>query len=389
MSNLPRCACGGLKGQYNLGVMHDCGTQVAYQMEQDIEPVLWMAAPKSVSAMINPHMFIILSEFFTASGFSVIHFLTDTTYRVNNNQSALIDTILNTGIKRGYNYFCDNFDFIFDTLLKVKNFTGGKRAQRGQELRTFINSNRDKLFTGYLPVPNKALLIVENTVVGKYVDFTIINAIDAIRMILSIDTKENMMQHVRENRTAKALAALSSFYKDYYKENLSSKEGTYRHNVFGSLSHFSFRAVISSITKRHKYDEIYIPWAVGITVLQVHLMNKLLKRGYTTNESFALLNEYAQRYHPVLDELFKELIDESPDKGIPCTSQRNPSLKRSSAQAVRITQVKTDVNDITVSLSILSVVGWRSLCPSREQSLVANPSNCWKSIKPLLLQRDS
>ena len=54
-----------------------------------------------------------------------------------------------------------------------------------------------------------------------------------------------------------------------------------------------------------------------------------------------------------MDNIFKELISESKYGGIPVTHGRNPSLARGSIQLLRITQVKTNLEDPTISFSIL------------------------------------
>ena len=85
----------------------------------------------------------------------------------------------------------------------------------------------------------------------------------------------------------------------------------------------------------------------------------------TCNQAIEFINNYARRYHPKLDDIFKELINESVNidketgiitNGIPCVLIRNPSLARGSALKLRITQVKPDPETLTMSLSILSVV---------------------------------
>ena len=50
----------------------------------------------------------------------------------------------------------------------------------------------------------------------------------------------------------------------------------------------------------------------------------------------------------------KELIAESPYKGLPCCFNRNPTLLRGSIQQLYITKIKSDdINDNTISLSVM------------------------------------
>jgi hypothetical protein len=364
LSNLPQCECGEIVGEHNSGLLcRNCGTHVQSPLEQDLEPLLWMRAPEGVLALINPIMWTMLNERFKKSGFEVIRWLCDTSFKTTVKTPLVIDELLielaKREIARGYNNFVQHFDEIMELLFNLKDF----RVKRGQSdpLRELITKQRDCIFSTYLPLPNKTLLVIEETNVGTYVDPLVTGAVDAINMIVSIDSQlSNFSLRAKENRTIKTIALLAEFNDGQYRQTLAKKEGIFRKHVFGTRSHFSFRAVISSLTDRHEYDELHIPWGIGVSVLQIHLANKLFRLGWWPNQIKAFLNEHAQKYHPLLDELFQQLIAESPYKGIPVVFQRNPSLERGSAQAMFVTKVKTDVDVPTVSLSILSVVGYNA-----------------------------
>lgn len=359
LSNLPTCECGEIVGEHNVGVKClNCNTEVASPLEQDLEPLLWMRAPNGVKALINPTVWTMLSEKFTRSGFDIVRWLTETTYKPAVRTPAIMEAVHALKIDRGYNNFVENFDAIIAALFELKGF----KARKGEddELQILLREYRHCVFSKYLPLPNRLLLVVEDTNVGTYVDPTVVGAVDAIQTIRGLDTPlATYSVRTKENRTIKTIAHLAEFYDNLNRATLAKKEGIFRKHVYGTRSHFSFRAVISSITDRHEYDELHIPWGIGVSALRLHLMNKLLRRGYTPNSAMSFLNEHAQKYHPLLDELFKLLIEECPYKGIPVVFQRNPSLERGSAQRMFVTKVKTDVNIPTVSLSILAVVGSR------------------------------
>jgi hypothetical protein len=354
-SNEPACECETVKGGYNLGVIcPNCKTPVRELFDQQLKPLVWMRSPQGIEPLINPMVWTMLSQKFTKSSFKLIEWICNTDYQPSFNRPPEVDEMLMLGIERGYNNFVRNFDKYVAILFSLKHF----RPKKGKEdpLLQLLREQRDCVFSNYLPFPNKSLLIIENTQVGVYVDPIIIGAIDAIRTIKSIDAPlANFTIRQKENRTAKTLSMLAGFYFEVYHSILASKNGIFRKHIFGSRNHFSARAVITSNTKAHQYDEIHIAWGHGVTMLKVHLTNKLMRRGLTPNQCTALLQEYTVKYHPLLDQLFKELIDESPEKGLVCTFGRNPSLTRGSAQKMRITQVKTDPNDPTITLSILSV----------------------------------
>ena len=360
LSILPTCQCGKTKGEFAIGT--DCGychTKVRSVVNEDIEPIVWFRAPEGVTKLINPIIWVMIKNRFRRSGFSIVQWICDTTYRPTVKQPKVITDLIALGIQRGYNYFVENFDMVMNTLFSMKDF----RSKRGQidYLQKLLETHRDCIFSGYLPLPNKSLLVIEKTNVGIYVDPTIIGAIDAIEMIVNIDSP--LSEHtvrVKENRTVKALVKLAEFYENFFKTNLSGKGGIYRKHVFGSRIHFGFRAVITSLTDAHQYDEIHVPWGIATTALRPHVMNRLLRYGYNHNDAIGMINGHVEKYHPLIAQIFKDLINESKHKGISCILQRNPSLLQGSAQLVRMTKVKDDPADHTVAMSILICVAFNA-----------------------------
>lgn len=140
---------------------------------------------------------------------------------------------------------------------------------------------------------------------------------------------------------------------------LFKKEGWARKHTFGTRSHWTFRGVITSLSANHERDELHIPWSMAVMLLEYHLMNKLLKRNFTPAECTNLINESVLQYNPLIDELFSELIAESPQKGIPTSFCRNPTLVRGSIQTLRITKVKSDpkINSISMGVLVLRAPG--------------------------------
>lgn len=356
LSNLPSCECGEIVGGYNVGVVcGSCGTEVRSHVERDLEPIVWIRRPKGVDGLINPIVWMMLKKRFTRSGYEIIRWICDTNYAPPVRKPQVVYRLEELNCPRGLNNFVNKFDEIMALLMDLKEY---RKSEEHLELMTAIRNQRDCVFSDHLPLPNRALLVIEESNVGTYVDPIITGAVDAIRMMAGIDS--SLTSHtvrVKENRTVKTISQLAEFYEGLYKTTLAKKQGIFRKHVFGSRSHFSFRAVISSLTDAHDYEEIQIPWGIGLSVFRIHLMNKLIRRGYTPNEGIAFLNKHASIYNEDLDQLFQELIAECPYKGIPCIMQRNPSLERGSAQLVYVTQVKSVVEIPTVSISILDVKG--------------------------------
>ena len=133
-----------------------------------------------------------------------------------------------------------------------------------------------------------------------------------------------------ENRTAKIMAMLAEYYySSVLRDNMSPKPGHLRKHNYGSRSNFSFRALITSHEDIHDHDEIWIPWGVGMTAFQLHILNYLMRENspygcMTYNEALGFIYAHVHKYHPVLEEIFNRLIAETPGgRGIPVINQRN------------------------------------------------------------------
>ena len=322
---LPSCRCGLTKGEFAVGVNGTCkcsfcGTAVKSSIENDIEPTIWFRKPNGVAPLMSPILWIMLKNRFKKSGFNIIQWLTDTTYRPTVKQPTVVTKILEAGVQRGYNNFVENFDAIMTFLFNLKDL----KKEDGGFLQALILENRAHIFSDYIPIPNKSLLIIEKTNVGVYVDPIIVEAVDAIEMLVSIDKNfHDQNPRVKENRTAKAMSKLSDFCEKFYKLNLSPKSGQFRRHIFGTRTNFSFRAVITSLTDTHRYDEIHVPWGIGLTAFRPHLLNKLMKTGMDLNSAIGLLLGHIEKYHPMLDGFLQEIVNEAPGQGLVVCLQRN------------------------------------------------------------------
>lgn len=354
---LPTCDCGELKGEYNNGLIcHSCGTTCESATERNLESLLWIKAPEGITALINPTAWVILSEALSVSGCNLLEWLCNPVYKPAGKPPDKLLRLAQLGIPRGYNHFVENFDAIMDELLE-KRIVADKRNIR-EDIRDFIVQNRNKIFSQYIPIPSRVVFITEDTSVGKFTDMTMTIALDAIRTITSIKSSVTPLSiRSKEIRVVNTIVKLADFYVKFASKTLGAKYGLYRKHIFGGRAHFTARAVISSLSEPHNYEELHTPWGMSVQLMRAHLTNKMLKLGMTPIEIERHINEHTLNYSPLLDKLFNELIDESPYMGIPVILQRNPSLARASAQRFYITKVKTDPSINTISISTLALVG--------------------------------
>lgn len=356
IENVPTCECRHLKSRFNKGVIcPECHSPVRERYDESLQSMVWIRAPKGIDVpLMNPMVLYQLTRRFNVGKFDLIRWLTDTGYVAPVNTPIVCDQILEQGVERGFSFFYKNFDFVMEVLFNIRSLRKSGRKDN-DDLKIEIMQNREKVFCDFLPIPNKMLLVVEKTNFDTYIDPTITGAIDALWLMVGIDSEySNLTDRQKENRTIKALFLLATFYHDLILSMYSGKRGLYRRQLFGHRGNFTFRTVISSITKPHKYNSIHVPWGVAISCLRYHLINKLEKRGWLPLDIRRLLRKYAVTYSAYIDQIFDELLAESV-YGLPTTMIRNPSLEFGSIQLVYITEIKSDPKDITTSIGSLGL----------------------------------
>lgn len=368
-SIIPQCNCGFYKNQFKVNQLCPiCGTPVKSHTDRPIEPEVWIRVPEGVEYFISPAALTKITNAFITKRFDPIRYMLDRSYKVNNMKiNPLFQRLENSGIERGLNSFYHNFDAIV-SLLSTSDVYKGSIQYRIQSFMMWLNhiTDRSLIFCKYLPIPNKISSVIEKTAVGNYAfDKSFSNYVDAVNTIKSLRTQiEAPSLRVRENKSVKALYQLKTHYEYVFRNDLSLKHGWFRKHVFGTRMMFSARCVITSITEPHDYDELHIPYATALVLLEVHIKNILLKQGYSPNEIDRRLNRAKSTFDTGLLEIMNGFIRMSPYKtmlnnkpGLPCIFQRNPSLKRGSAQYLIITKIKDNLLDNSIGLSVLILAG--------------------------------
>jgi hypothetical protein len=353
---MPSCDCGELRGQVNSDLRcHSCGSVCASVTEKPFESMLWMKAPTGIETLINPEVWSILTKHLSVTGCNVLEWLCNSLYRPTSVRGQQVaDKLQSLNLPRGLNNFYTHFDSIMDNLHANRIIKGSVKAR--EEFKQFVRENKHLFFTKHLPIPSRLGFIIESTNTGIYADTSMSLALDAIRTISSIKTGITPLRTSRlEAKVVKAISQMAAYYRSFTTGSLGGKQGWLRKHVYGSRLHFTGRAVISSLSENHDYEELHVPWGLAVQLLKIHLSAKLLRRGYSPKQISELFYRYAMNYSPLLDELFTEMIAEAPYKGIPVILQRNPTLQRGSAQQFYITKVKTDPKIYTISMSVLTL----------------------------------
>lgn len=355
---VPHCKSGCTSGSDKIGMTcSKCGTTVMSQLERPLESTIWIETPRKVEALINPVAWTILSNAMTTSGFNLLEWFTNPNYVTYANPPKKLYKLEALNIPRGYNEFIRNFDNIMADVTSIKGLVKVYGPDR-DDLSVWINQNRKKLFPQHLPLPSEMGFVIESTSSSIFLDKTITLALDAFWTIVSIENgMRPLSPHWRQVRTVKAMSKLAEYYYTFAAKMLGGKPGMVRKHLVGGSAHFTARGVITSIWEPHRYDQLKLPWSMALQLLRLHLMNKLIKRNYSPAQMAELFRDSSLSYHPLLDELFKEIIAEGLDNSISASFGRNPTLARGSIQYLPIGQIKTDPLDNTIGISELCLRG--------------------------------
>ena len=327
ISMLPTCSCGTLKNVPIGTLCSNCMTTVDNRHAEEVKAMLWFRrpdidGPNPTAKLLNPYIWVLLNNRLTRSGFSYLQYITDPGYVPKVKTPPAVQYLQDVGVKRDYNWFVENFWDVIDLLFSRRDI-GKKPSSKDDNLLALMKQLGSSMFSDYLPIPNKAFLVTEVSQMGVFIDPVTTTAKDSILSVASIDRDfYDQDPRTKRIRAARFLQNISHFYRNYIYENMAQKSGQFRKHWFGTRGSFTFRYVITSLEGNHRYDEVHVPWAVGLTCFRPHLLNKLKKLGWRLNDAVGLLNSSVHKYNELLDTLLKELVEES-DGGIPCTIQRN------------------------------------------------------------------
>lgn len=391
LSSIPTCECGKYQHGYNSGRICDrCDTVVELQNEKGLDTRIWIKAPEGVKGFISPYLWIKLTRLAAFRGYSILQWALTTRAEPAGKPTKLANARIaylnKCGWERSLNHFVDNWETFFQML--VDTVPAKVRYRLAKELDT-LRKYKDKFFPTYLPIPSKALMIIEETHVGSYADVsTMCYAIAAAKTIGIISTVRNpplkpLSLKVLQNKTVEVCDNLRLYATNTFQNNIAPKPGLLRRHIFSGRCDWTGRAVITSIPTPHHYGELHVPWAVGVELFKYHIYNVLRKRhGYTRKQETDLVEYAACNYHPLIDSILKELISDNmeiprvlkddiaffrhrglndrqiamvslPKTGIPVLMQRNPTLGLGSMQLLWLTLFKTDLTDDTFSMSDL------------------------------------
>lgn len=302
------CECGEYMGNYwgeNM-ICPKCKTPVKTYFADSLKFRGWIAIPDFAPPVLHPRAYDVLDKAFgNINGKSVLSSIM--------NIDEELPPALRGIMGQGYDYFYNNFDDIMNFFLtkylpvKLNNnrkiddidytpITFSDDVKEPEDkinlkiynirkkigaIKEFIDKYRKIIFIRHIPILNQALHLITSSGTMQYSD-------ECIEHILTsqIEVSQLIYHYSKGNRSVKFMNnRLSAFYRSYINYTTSimdikllGKSGFIRKYMLGSRLHCTFRAVIVPIVDDHRYDEVHLPWAVGLECMNHEIMNILTKR---------------------------------------------------------------------------------------------------------------
>lgn len=319
VENLPTCNCGNYKSKFREGrICPKCNT--VCKEEKGSKPVIWIRAFNNMP-FINV-TFWSMVRYSIDRRFDVLRYLSDTSYNPTK-KPEYIHGLLSLVGKRSYPNMLNNFVKIIEYIKNVSKFK--RDSHLLQTLNDIINiweERKKDIFSKHLPIHNKKLFVMEATNKGRFINLLVSTTIDVVNgwLLSNEDLSENKMS----NLTAKTISMLSESDKGIVKDYIAGKKKLLRKHIFGFRVPFSFRCTITSIPGPHKYDEVEIPYNIGVTAFKPMILNIMVNR-YKIPFMEAQRHIYAHvnTVSPLISEILDIITEESPGGRIHLCMQRN------------------------------------------------------------------
>jgi len=368
-----------LTHRYNLGRKCPCCGYRVTENRLDSDVVL--RAPDEIQMFVNPRFWMVFNATFGSASFDnfdrkavtslergadLMMWMIDGSYVPNVPFSAqaqkFVRTLERLGYQRGLLNFAQSYRTLFDTILQPDVWkdvypSTARRYAHSERVRTsfikLVETQGQEFFTKHLLLVPSKLITAEESRRGVAVDPVFASAVDAVKNLAGLYISGRPKEHHQiVKRAVKINRQIAYFHMDFRTELMGPKPALYRAKASATFTPHSGRATITPISEPHDAWKLKAPWRWSVNLLAVDIQSKLMYRGYTARQCERIIAKACMQYDPIVDEIFKELIRESPGgQGIMVSPLRNPTLVQLSIQTVWIDEIMTNVDICSVRIS--------------------------------------
>jgi DNA-directed RNA polymerase beta' subunit len=250
---------------------------------------------------------------------------------------------------KGMEWISNNFTAIWAVAKDVA-------LRKGQmDFVKLVEDNWDFIFLNFMPVFSHRLRPA--ILIGEKLTFDKIN-----NHYLQLMTLSNSLQSIGEGRELNKIPLMFEMQKamnlihDRIIDTISGKTGYIRNSLIGNRLNFTSRTVIVPLEYGHDIDEVHIPYLSALELFKFHIMNVLVRtQGLSQVEALREWTKASTKFSRRIYEIIKSFVE----AGSTVLINRNPSISIGSILFMRLTHVKEDITDLTMSLpnNILKLIG--------------------------------
>lgn len=314
------CECGNLIGRVLEGdICPKCGTQVKF-VDVNLKMFAWLRIKSPLFKVIHPLMFRKLAVFFGTKTKVLENMIR---FKMDMSLDGQYKKLSNIDYKKEPFYGIGMLEFYhrFDEIMEFYK----KKHKNKAELYKHIMRNRDKIFTGVIPVYSAVLRqVFFSDEDYKYTSLDKnYNAIFGNFERINEETEINERNFTKLNQNLfRAQCNLMKAFEMIFT-SLTEKEGLIRRNILGGRINFSARTVITP-NARLRSDQIELPYVAAVELFKEQIINLLVKLdGESYNEA---VHEWFASYvdfNPKVYKVINYIIDHSHPKTL---LNRNPKL---------------------------------------------------------------
>ena len=355
LTNISSCECGYLSGNFWEGtktICPKCHTEVKTNFADELKFKTWLEIPDYLPPLLHPVAYGVLDNWL--GSFKKAGRILPTLLNVRANLPQGMEVIM----QQGMTYFYDHFwDIINWFATQYKKFQTPSERKKTDLVLQFLDKFKDRLFFRHIPILNSSLHLLTKSGTMNFADtvvkYIVQAKIDLNNLIFMIH-HSTYTNNLVESRMYDIYTSMLDYTNNIMSCKLLKKPGFIRKQLLGARLHCTARAVIVPIPGIHQADEVYLPWLEAIALFNLEIMNVLMNRErLTLPEALKRMTWAIARFDPDIHRILTTLIEECPYKGLPMIIGRNPSLRHGAMFLLYATRIKTEYEDVTLSISPL------------------------------------
>lgn len=340
-------------------------TEGSNPVEQPVEIDYWIRTPDGVDWFMNPIVKLMLDrkttfrDKATKTTISLLSYFCDPNYRlpVGYVPEKRFKKLLDAGIPRGINEFEKRFDEFMEIWFGIKNRRGGYRTFK-EPVYDLVQKYRDCVFVKHLPMYSRHVFAIEANDSYESMDKSVITfALDAVQTLTSLGMEiKPLTVKSMQSKSWKVNTLMAASVGSFLEKVFLKKEGMLRKSICGTPASFNTRCVIASEQRSNRhYQHLTIPWSVAMVVFGIEIGGMLIREhGYTVTDVFNMRSEYARKFDPFLNDMFKDFLAAHDGGAKPAVFHRPPTMERGSHQYMPIDGVNDDPRVMVIFMHNLS-----------------------------------